>query len=635
MAGHGVGASAEEAKLQMAMMEREKQHLRELALIEERIARQRIENLERMEKVAKQEMEVLAAMKFDSTGLLHESERHLKEKMEASLTFQKHREVGEAADLIMTGKIQKLYADRLRQEQLLGMKAALRTEEHAIEDKNRVLLQKWRKEDDEARAERHAQTEATRRLVVQEAQLNMEHVIKERTKQLAVEHEAKVIELERLRAMRLIHDQAQDEMGDAQRLKSHERSDTYFGSRTSHYDIENSSAVGNGGGTSRSGDSLPPPPPATVTSRVRPSLEGDSHERGSAHFPNSILAGKSTANTSLERINTTARGAPAAVSSFVATSTETQTRRTAPARTASSTLNREGADDDSSISSDAAFRNAIAILKAEGESSVTDNGAVSSTTRNKRTSATIQDPVTSTTAHAVHARGDSSRELSAAARSSVPAPRLKGVSPVTTEGSQRTSSLGIHSQVDSMSSRSRDSEEGALLNMSSTSSMQEARGSSPVDTGGDYFMRTGRAGDVNRLLRQEEDQERRLHEQEVRSASDEAVPHTDQKRPTEGGRVVGEARSGFSDTAKFRTGPEASEIAVTAQLKEMLSSNSSNTSSDVYGYAQYEQGGVEREVDEESTEEFEEFRTTTTTRNITTTRTSLQALETITDGAYR
>ncbi|CAE7570132.1 TBC1D31, partial [Symbiodinium microadriaticum] len=259
MKNHGVGASAEESKLQVAMMEREKQHLRELAMIEERIARQRIENLQRMEEVARQEMDVLTTVKSDATGLLQESEKHLQDKMEASLTFQKHRELGEAADVIMARKMQKMYADRLRQEQYVGIKSALRAEEKNIEDKNRLMLQKWRKEDDEARLERQAQTEATRRMALQQARSNMEQVVEERARQLAIEHEANVIELERQRALRLINEQAHQEKQMVSQLQS---SKSKYGDDDRSFDHENSSSAGNSGSVGRSTDMPPPPPPA-------------------------------------------------------------------------------------------------------------------------------------------------------------------------------------------------------------------------------------------------------------------------------------------------------------------------------------------------------------------------------------
>jgi hypothetical protein len=91
-------------------------HLRELHRIEEDISTQRIRQLQTLEAAAKEEMALMDRAAEDSRRLLVEGEAHMREKMQITLSLQKHRELAEQAEIATQEKIRTLRMRRARDD---------------------------------------------------------------------------------------------------------------------------------------------------------------------------------------------------------------------------------------------------------------------------------------------------------------------------------------------------------------------------------------------------------------------------------------------------------------------------------------------------------------------------------------
>lgn len=132
MANHKA-ATESEVRSRYELMEREKDHMRQLAVMEDLISRKRLSALTSLEKVSKQELQMLDEASAETKKMLAAGEDHLRSKMDASVMVQRHREAGEAAEAIISDRLHRLYVDRARDER---MKALAETLQRAEGDMN-------------------------------------------------------------------------------------------------------------------------------------------------------------------------------------------------------------------------------------------------------------------------------------------------------------------------------------------------------------------------------------------------------------------------------------------------------------------------------------------------------------------
>lgn len=188
------------------MMEREKQYLYELSSLEERITKQRLLNMKKMEEMTQDQLVISEKIEEEAKQLLEKSELHLKERIEAALLSEKHRELGEVAEMMTRANLEKMYMKKWREEKLAGVTAAIRLQQENIDLKNRYIFQKWKQEDDQAKLESRLRVEEAKLLMQTQIESNIDVALEENALRLYREQEAKIMELERQRNLRLLQE---------------------------------------------------------------------------------------------------------------------------------------------------------------------------------------------------------------------------------------------------------------------------------------------------------------------------------------------------------------------------------------------------------------------------------------------
>lgn len=172
MANHKA-ATENEVKSRYELMEREKEHMRQLAVMEDLISRKRLTALTSLEKVSKQELEMLDEATAETKKMLEAGEQHLRSKMDATIDIQKHRELGQAAEAIITDRMHKLYVDRARDERIKSLSDTLQRAESEMESRTSQMaselqhleeIAKAKRADRLSRAKESAENETTSRL---------------------------------------------------------------------------------------------------------------------------------------------------------------------------------------------------------------------------------------------------------------------------------------------------------------------------------------------------------------------------------------------------------------------------------------------------------------------------------------
>lgn len=90
MAQHQAASDAE-MQHRRSMMEAERAHMVQLADAEKAISTQRIAALAALESASAEEMALMDVVTKEASQLLQDGERHLSEKLEATMQLQKHR----------------------------------------------------------------------------------------------------------------------------------------------------------------------------------------------------------------------------------------------------------------------------------------------------------------------------------------------------------------------------------------------------------------------------------------------------------------------------------------------------------------------------------------------------------------
>jgi len=216
MAAHEA-ATAKELEQRRIIMEKEKQHLIQLQTIEEEISKQRIGSLKSLEKAAQDEMLLVDKIASEARVVMSESEAHMKEKLKLGIDIRKHREMAEAAEATASERIREMYVQRTRDEYITGLQQALKAKEEELEARDKILQEKWTLEDEELRVQRALREAHARGQVEDEILTKLHEDMASRLQKLHLEREAKIIEVERTRAIRLAKEHAQEAVASSQR----------------------------------------------------------------------------------------------------------------------------------------------------------------------------------------------------------------------------------------------------------------------------------------------------------------------------------------------------------------------------------------------------------------------------------
>lgn len=216
MARHQAATDAE-VMHRKQLMEAERKHLLELQAIEQEISRQRVVSLGVLENTAAEEMELMDRLAADAHKLLHDSEAHMRDKMELTLNIQKHRELAESAEAITLEKLNQVNMRRAREEWARGLATSLRGKEEESEARDALLQQTWRQQDEAIRQQRSMRAERARNFAQSEEMTRLQEETTMRMQRLHMAREAKVLELERARALRLAKEQAEEALEASER----------------------------------------------------------------------------------------------------------------------------------------------------------------------------------------------------------------------------------------------------------------------------------------------------------------------------------------------------------------------------------------------------------------------------------
>ena len=201
------GIEEKELKERKKMLEKERRHLSELAVLEEKISRQRLINLTKIEEIEKSELDAIEETKEKVQSLVDLSSEHMKHKVEQIVASQTHREAGEEADRVLHSKMQELYLNKRKESIIKETEAALRLKQDLMDASNRLKIAVWKQEDNETRLGRHQQSEQARNELHEQLIANQKREVDAQAKLIALEREAKLLDIERLRVVRSIKEE--------------------------------------------------------------------------------------------------------------------------------------------------------------------------------------------------------------------------------------------------------------------------------------------------------------------------------------------------------------------------------------------------------------------------------------------
>ena len=83
----------------------------------------------------------------------------MKEKLQARLSMQRHRELAETADFTSQERISRMFMNRTKEEWMTTLSLILEGKEKELESKNNLLTENWKHQDEVARQKRLNRTE--------------------------------------------------------------------------------------------------------------------------------------------------------------------------------------------------------------------------------------------------------------------------------------------------------------------------------------------------------------------------------------------------------------------------------------------------------------------------------------------
>jgi hypothetical protein len=212
-------ATAAEVNHRSAVMEEEKKHLDELLTIEEAISKAKVASLSVVESVAREELELLSKLAKDSEQLISVSDEHMKEKMNILLAMQRHREIAETAEFSTQERLSRMFLGRTKDEWMSTLAMTLENTEKEIDAKNTLITEKWKHEDEQVRQKRIIRTQQIKSDLEAETFTKLQSEIVQKMQRLQLARDAKVMEVERSRAVRIAREQADEAAEVAERAQ--------------------------------------------------------------------------------------------------------------------------------------------------------------------------------------------------------------------------------------------------------------------------------------------------------------------------------------------------------------------------------------------------------------------------------
>jgi len=212
-------ATAAEVNHRTVVMEEEKKHLAELLTLEESISKQKVTSLALVESVAREELELLSKLAKDSESLIAVNDEHMKEKMNIILAMQRHREIAETAEFSSQERLSRMFLGRTKDEWMSTLAMTLENTEKEMDAKNTLITEKWKQEDEEVRQKRLLRTQQIKKDVEAETFTKLQTEIVQKMQRLQLARDAKVMEVERSRAVRLAREQADEAAEVAERAQ--------------------------------------------------------------------------------------------------------------------------------------------------------------------------------------------------------------------------------------------------------------------------------------------------------------------------------------------------------------------------------------------------------------------------------
>jgi hypothetical protein len=216
MMQHESAAATEMAHRQQVMI-KEKERLRQLQDIEEKISKQRIDALTVADKAAEEELELMDRIARDAKKVAEIGEKHMAEKVDVTLQLQRHRELAEESERATSEKVRQIYSSRTKEEWMSTLSQTLRGKEMELDRQDALLSETWKREDELARQKREARVERSRTEVQSEGFERLQGEMLQRLQKLEMERESKILEMERARAVRIAQENADEGVDAAER----------------------------------------------------------------------------------------------------------------------------------------------------------------------------------------------------------------------------------------------------------------------------------------------------------------------------------------------------------------------------------------------------------------------------------
>ena len=174
-------ATENEVRSRYELMEREKEHMRQLTVMEEMISRKRLEALTALETTSKEEMQALDSATEETKKMLDAGEEHIRNKMEAFLNMQKHREAGESVEGIINERLSSIYLDRARDERMKSLTETLQRAESDMETRISQMSSELQHLEDVAKAKRVDRLERSKYNAEQEVTSRLRNTMLDRS----------------------------------------------------------------------------------------------------------------------------------------------------------------------------------------------------------------------------------------------------------------------------------------------------------------------------------------------------------------------------------------------------------------------------------------------------------------------
>jgi hypothetical protein len=205
-------ASESELRHRRTLIDAERASAQELLRIEEAISEARIASLTSLETISNEEVQMLERAAGQNKTLLEEMKKHMEIKMNSALTLQKHREMAQTAESVTQQKIAAMHISRAKEDFIKGLSVKTKSQEAEMESQVTAQREAWDAEDDALRMKRLQMINTTKSLADKEKAEEMQADAMHRLRELHIERQSQITNMERIRAMRILQEQHQGEL---------------------------------------------------------------------------------------------------------------------------------------------------------------------------------------------------------------------------------------------------------------------------------------------------------------------------------------------------------------------------------------------------------------------------------------